>query len=264
MLSGYVTPEGALIKVAGKVKETDLQATPCLSASRCCLSPVMVAMSPSLSTAMPLDHNPAQVPAGAAMRLRLAEHQMTWDCVMQVAENVKQTKSEPTACPPCQQMLPVPCHGGHVTFFQHCNVAGPFSCSKACGQPSKCGNHTCAASCHPLDVSIPEHWLWLATCMVSSNAHRTSECPRNCGSLPSSYSSLHGICLRCMHYGVQNASIHLPQHALKICLVSVLHVEGKMTQAAHPGASWARACSLKARQTFLKGTPHPPPRLLST
>jgi len=96
---------------------------------------------------------------------------------MQVAEEVKHSESKPTACPPCQQMLPVPCHGGHVTFFQHCNVAGPFSCSKACGQPSKCGNHTCAAPCHPLDVSFPEHWLWLATHMVSSNACRTSECP---------------------------------------------------------------------------------------
>ncbi len=49
------------------------------------------------------------------------------------------------------------CHGNHVTFFQHCCVAAPFTCGAACGQALKCGNHTCAAECHPLNVSYPSN-----------------------------------------------------------------------------------------------------------
>ena len=60
-----------------------------------------------------------------------------------------------TACPPCQQMLPVSCHGGHVTSFQHCSRAAPFACQAACGKPLECGNHACAAQCHRPDVSVP-------------------------------------------------------------------------------------------------------------
>ena len=74
--------------------------------------------------------------------------------VVQVAVAVKAAGQASTACPPCQQMLPVSCHGGHVTSFQHCSRAAPFACQAACGQPLECSNHTCAAQCHALDVSV--------------------------------------------------------------------------------------------------------------
>ncbi len=96
------------------------------------------------------DVQKTSVPRDRALRDNLQQG-VQWP--VQVAEQVRQMESSPTACPPCQQMLPMTCHGNHVTFFQHCCVAAPFTCGAACGQPLKCGNHTCAADCHPLNVS---------------------------------------------------------------------------------------------------------------
>lgn len=90
--------------------------------------------------------------------------------VVQVAAAVKAAEQPSTACPPCQQMLPVSCHGGHVTSFQHCSRAAPFACQAACGKPLECGNHACAALCHRLDVSVS------APCIIEAPHQRLLPC----------------------------------------------------------------------------------------
>ncbi|CAK0742649.1 hypothetical protein CVIRNUC_001411 [Coccomyxa viridis] len=107
---------------------------------------------------------------------------------LEVAAAVKAAEQPSTACPPCQQMLPVSCHGGHVTSFQHCSRAAPFACQAACGKPLECGNHACAALCHRLDTAQPHNGC--SPCTLPCQRARSCEhpCPLPCHS---------GACPRC-------------------------------------------------------------------
>lgn len=57
-------------------------------------------------------------------------------------------------CPPCEQLLDMPCLGGHDSVPMKCCESRIVSCGRPCGRKLDCGNHTCSLACH--EVENPE------------------------------------------------------------------------------------------------------------
>eukprot|EP01137_Pigoraptor_chileana_P034715 Opistho-2@27672 len=53
----------------------------------------------------------------------------------------------PGPCPPCPQMLALPCHCGKLSAQRRCG-SKPHSCSSVCAKVLGCGEHRCDKVCH--------------------------------------------------------------------------------------------------------------------
>ncbi|XP_048562308.1 NF-X1-type zinc finger protein NFXL2 isoform X2 [Triticum urartu] len=59
-----------------------------------------------------------------------------------------------TPCPPCQEVVLVPCFGEHLGQERAipCSKSRQFPCQNLCGNLLHCGNHYCTKDCHVLEI----------------------------------------------------------------------------------------------------------------
>ncbi|OQV20499.1 NF-X1-type zinc finger protein NFXL1 [Hypsibius exemplaris] len=57
-------------------------------------------------------------------------------------------------CPPCEQLVRMPCLGGHDETPMKCCESRVVSCGRPCARKLECGNHVCQLPCH--EVENPE------------------------------------------------------------------------------------------------------------
>ncbi|KAF0920747.1 hypothetical protein E2562_036831 [Oryza meyeriana var. granulata] len=64
-----------------------------------------------------------------------------------------------TPCPPCQEVVLVPCFGQHLGQERAilCSKRRQFPCHNLCGNPLNCGNHYCTKACHVLQIPLSQH-----------------------------------------------------------------------------------------------------------
>uniref|UniRef100_A0A0D9UX14 RING-type domain-containing protein n=1 Tax=Leersia perrieri TaxID=77586 RepID=A0A0D9UX14_9ORYZ len=63
-----------------------------------------------------------------------------------------------TPCPPCQEVVLVPCFGQHLGQERAilCSKKRQFPCQNLCGNPLDCGNHYCTKACHVLQIPLSQ------------------------------------------------------------------------------------------------------------
>uniref|UniRef100_A0A0E0BXF8 RING-type domain-containing protein n=1 Tax=Oryza meridionalis TaxID=40149 RepID=A0A0E0BXF8_9ORYZ len=91
-----------------------------------------------------------------------------------------------TPCPPCQEVVLVPCFGQHLGQERAilCSKRRQFPCQNLCGNPLNCGNHYCTKACHVLQIPLgqPEgdQFAILSLASASAFAEPCEECNLPC------------------------------------------------------------------------------------
>ncbi|XP_070785533.1 NF-X1-type zinc finger protein NFXL1 [Enoplosus armatus] len=78
-------------------------------------------------------------------------------------------------CPPCQVPIPTACFGEHEVSPVPCHRRGRFSCTRPCGRPLTCGNHTCSRDCH-----LVTDGQQCEVCEEGCSKSRPPGCPHTC------------------------------------------------------------------------------------
>ncbi|XP_055333654.1 NF-X1-type zinc finger protein NFXL1-like [Paramacrobiotus metropolitanus] len=95
-------------------------------------------------------------------------------------------------CPPCEQLVPVPCFGGHDETLMKCYLKRIASCGRPCGRKMDCGNHLCPLPCHELEGAAGDVTVDAACEECTSLCTRATPCGHPC-ILPCH----HGPCSQC-------------------------------------------------------------------
>ncbi|EMS48479.1 NF-X1-type zinc finger protein NFXL2 [Triticum urartu] len=131
-----------------------------------------------------------------------------------------------TPCPPCQEVVLVPCFGEHLGQERAipCSKSRQFPCQNLCGNLLHCGNHYCTKDCHVLE--IPSDQRKADTILSLSRNNTLAEPCERCNLR----------CQRCVYYNNLNAKQQLKARSCSgPCHRKLPNCPHLCSEICHPG-----------------------------